>query len=194
MNETLVIALGDNLSHYEQSNHDNSTLMGFREMTQNDIPTLVELWRLSYPERLVEQTPISEVIADWTASFNDEYGKLEKAASLVVERDRLIFGAIQTVIDAPWDQTPTGPFIIELLVHPKYRRAGIGKALLTEALRQLKQRGYQSAGLRVENDNLPAQTLYQVVGFTEWMPGSQTELGAKAQVMRHRASMHQRIA
>ena len=49
--------------------------------------------------------------------------------------------------------------------HPDFRARGLGKAVLTEGLRQLQNCGMHSAAVCVEIDNLDAQSLYQAVGF-----------------------------
>ena len=55
--------------------------------------------------------------------------------------------------------------ILNLAVHPRYRRRGLGRALLTEALRQARALGVQVAWLEVRPSNLPALELYESFGF-----------------------------
>jgi len=54
-----------------------------------------------------------------------------------------------------------------LAVHPRYRRQGMGQALLWAALQSAHDRGLERATLEVEADNLPAQQLYKKFGFRE---------------------------
>lgn len=50
-------------------------------------------------------------------------------------------------------------------VHPDYQRKGIGKLLVKESLRFVKQKGYQ-VKLEVHQSNIAAINLYKQFGFT----------------------------
>lgn len=56
--------------------------------------------------------------------------------------------------------------ISELLVDPEYRRRGYGKYLVSEVVRHAVNEGFDRLILSVTQDNDPAQSLYQKVGFT----------------------------
>jgi mycothiol synthase len=49
--------------------------------------------------------------------------------------------------------------------HPDFRQRGLGKAVMFEALRRLRERGMTNAILCANQDNLPAVKLYEAVGF-----------------------------
>lgn len=51
-------------------------------------------------------------------------------------------------------------------VHPAFQRNGLGKALVFESLRRMHSYGMLKAIVNTEDDNLPAQRLYQATGFT----------------------------
>lgn len=55
--------------------------------------------------------------------------------------------------------------IMNLAVHPRRRRQGIAKALLTEALNRARHQGAVVAWLEVRPSNQAAQTLYESLGF-----------------------------
>lgn len=55
--------------------------------------------------------------------------------------------------------------IATLAVHPDYRERGIGKQLLSVALRESTHKGAQRAMLEVRAGNLAAQNLYHKFGF-----------------------------
>ena len=57
--------------------------------------------------------------------------------------------------------------ILNLAVHPDYRRQGIGQRLLTEALNQARALGAAVAWLEVRPSNSPALNLYHSLGFKE---------------------------
>lgn len=56
-------------------------------------------------------------------------------------------------------------YIAAVMVHPEFRRRGIGKALVTEAIRAAFEHGAKKAVLHVRDDNLPAKNLYLSLGF-----------------------------
>jgi N-alpha-acetyltransferase 10/11 len=141
-----------------------------RSMRRADVPALVRLWFASYPSRLTSGANEVDEAAEWTAAFDGQYGAFLDQASFVVESAGKLVAATQVVRDAPWDRTPTGPFILEVIVDPDVRRRGIARTLLINTLHQLTVLGYQTASLRVETDNVPALALYQQLGFREWQP------------------------
>ena len=139
-----------------------------RHMYDADIPALVCLWFSAYPDGVTADTTYDAEVADWEAAFGGQYGRLIPEASIVAVEGVAIIGAVATVLDAPWDNTPPGPFIIELFVHPGWRRQGIAEVLMCRALAALHSAGYSSAGLRVDVGNEPARCLYKKLGFVDW--------------------------
>jgi ribosomal-protein-alanine N-acetyltransferase len=57
--------------------------------------------------------------------------------------------------------------ISTLAVHPTYRRRGIARSLVLEAIRQGRLRGALSATLEVRASNFGAKELYRELGFEE---------------------------
>lgn len=62
--------------------------------------------------------------------------------------------------------------IHDLAVIPKCRGMGIGRALLAEAEKEALSRGCCKLTLEVQDDNVPARSLYQRVGFADFIVGS----------------------
>lgn len=56
--------------------------------------------------------------------------------------------------------------IANVAVHPDYRRRGIGRALVFQAMQQARQKGCESIWLQVRDDNGGAIELYEQLGFT----------------------------
>lgn len=56
---------------------------------------------------------------------------------------------------------------INIAVHPRYQRQGIGSALMNALLEQTAQRGVKKISLRVLSSNISALTFYQKCGFVE---------------------------
>lgn len=57
--------------------------------------------------------------------------------------------------------------IANVVVHPDYRRKGIGRALTTRAIEQARSAGAPAVWLHVRAENLGATTLYENLGFIE---------------------------
>ena len=55
--------------------------------------------------------------------------------------------------------------MMNIAVHPKYRRKGIAEALVTALVAELTARGNHSLMLEVRPSNTPAVTLYEKLGF-----------------------------
>jgi ribosomal protein S18 acetylase RimI-like enzyme len=56
-------------------------------------------------------------------------------------------------------------FVKDLVVHPLWRRRGLGTALLLTAFHALRQRGAGSVALKVEADNHAALRFYEIMGL-----------------------------
>lgn len=129
-----------------------SALVHIRKMVPDDLPQVVEIDRSSFS-------------LPWPANAY-RFELLENPNSL----------AYVAEIIAP----PEGPIVIGLCViwlildeahvatlatHPDYRRMGIARRLLVQALQDSIQRGCSSATLEVRAGNQAAQILYREFGF-----------------------------
>lgn len=161
----IVDLLDRPLSSSAESNDD----VQVRTPTRSDIPEIGQLYFTAYEPGLVGETA-EEAIADIEASWNSVYGEFWEEGSVVAELDGKIVGALLTVKQAPWDQTPDGPFIIELFVDSDVRGRGIARRLMERGLDSMASQGARSVGLRVLADSPRAQSFYRSVGFTDWAP------------------------
>lgn len=59
-------------------------------------------------------------------------------------------------------------YIEELQVLEKFQRQGIGRKLVTYALKQLKESGIEAVYLDTREGNTPAQNLYESLGFRQF--------------------------
>lgn len=55
--------------------------------------------------------------------------------------------------------------MMNIAVHPDFRRKGIGEALVKKLIAELSQRGCHSLTLEVRVSNEPAKNLYEKLGF-----------------------------
>lgn len=80
---------------------------------------------------------------------------------LVAEENGVVRGYVgsQTVLD----ETD----MMNIAVHPDFRRKGIAAALISELVGQLKERGSHILRLEVRESNAPAIALYESLGFAQ---------------------------
>ena len=101
--------------------------------------------------------------------FSDPWSEMSIASELnnklafwltAVEGDRVAgYIGSQTVID----ETD----MMNVAVHPDFRRQGIAEALVTSLVEQLKSMGSRCLTLEVRASNAPALALYEKLGFSE---------------------------
>lgn len=136
-------------------------------LTVYDLPALASLAVAAYKER-----PTAENF--WAAT---EQMRLYFDGALGTPRDDSfvgawlddgqLVGAVICVLDAPFDEVPRGPFVLDLMVDPEHRRKGIATALLAELARRTEEWGYDSVTLRLDFRQMPeAYNLYKRLGFS----------------------------
>ena len=132
-----------------------------REASRVDAAEIADAYHAAYDG---EWTP-TESLEDIERAFDGGHGTLLPQASFVaVGDDGAILGAVLTVLDAPWDHTPRGPFVIDVFVLPMARGRGVGRALMLAAMAGSPE---PTIALRVERDNAVALELYESLGFDE---------------------------
>ena len=73
-----------------------------------------------------------------------------------------------TVVGYIGSQTVCGETdMMNVAVHPDWRRRGIGESLIEQLIVQLKQRGSSNLSLEVRSSNGPAVALYEKLGFRQ---------------------------
>jgi [ribosomal protein S18]-alanine N-acetyltransferase len=123
-----------------------------RDATHRDLPRILEIERLAFP------TP-------WSLnSFRRE---------LTLPFSRLTVATVGLSVDP----SPAGFLcrwlvadechILNVAVHPDYRRAGVGAELMRLAIAEARARGASLVTLEVRRSNLPARHLYRKFEFEE---------------------------
>jgi GNAT superfamily N-acetyltransferase len=134
-------------------------------MSPTDRDVVAQLYLDSYPPE-VGAHDLASALDEMTATFTGEYGELRTAASLVARIDNTPAGAIFTTSQSIWDPDLNGPFIIDLFVDPTYRGAGVGRALVIEAIKACVANQDTALSLRVGEGTSPqAYSLYACLGF-----------------------------
>ncbi|RLF16495.1 MAG: ribosomal-protein-alanine N-acetyltransferase [Thermoprotei archaeon] len=118
-----------------------------RQVTASDIPEIYQIEKLSfkdpYPPSLLETLAILS---------NDTF--------IVAEYDKHVVGYVIGTLR--WDVVG---HIINIAIHPDFRRKGIGEVLMKEVMKALKKKGATMFRLEVRISNIPAQCLYEKLGF-----------------------------
>ncbi len=138
-----------------------------REIRPADLEDLAQLYLVSYPPE-IGAPDLFEAKAEIEATFAGEFGQLRTSANLIAFHQGTPAGAILTVTKSIWDPELSGPFIIDLFVSPRYRKQGIGRALVTSLISACKAADDTQISLRVgEGTSSSAYSLYSKLGFVE---------------------------
>jgi ribosomal-protein-alanine N-acetyltransferase len=116
-------------------------------MQESDLPSVVAIERLSF------STPWSET------SFLDEIYKHHSTAKVSVAGERVV-GYICA------NQIADEGHILNLAVHPDFRRKGIANTLVKNIIEELKENACRFLYLEVRASNNAARKLYEGFGFS----------------------------
>jgi ribosomal-protein-alanine N-acetyltransferase len=122
--------------------------MNIVEMNEVHVTQVAELEKCCFPDPWSERSIASEL-------------SNQLALWLVAEDNGVVAGYIgsQTV--------PDESDMMNVAVHPDYRRRGIAEALVNTLCDALKERGSVSLTLEVRASNEPAKALYEKLGFEQ---------------------------
>lgn len=117
-----------------------------RDMQEDDIPAIVEIEQISFSTPWSKQSFLSEM-----------YNK--NAFSKVAIFGENVIGYICV------NYLRHESHILNLAVHPDFRRQGVATLLMNEAMRELKKKGCVFLYLKVRSSNTDAQKFYEIFGF-----------------------------
>ena len=123
-------------------------MMTFTEMKEIHVAQVAELEKLCFAD------PWSE------KSIASELGNIWSYWVVALDGERVV-GYIGSQSSA--DETD----VMNVAVHPDYRRRGIAESLIECLIRELKNRGSHALMLEVRDSNEPAIALYEKLGFTQ---------------------------
>ena len=122
--------------------------MIIENMTSAHVSQIAELEKLCFSDPWSEKSIATELscrLSVWLVALED---------------DRVVgYVGSQTVIDES--------DMMNIAVHPDYRRKGIAEALIGELEAALRQRGSLGLTLEVRASNAPAIALYEKLGFVQ---------------------------
>ena len=122
--------------------------MMIQKMNASHVPQIAQLEKLCFSDPWSENSIGAELnsrLSDWL---------------VVTEVEQVVaYVGAQTVIDSS--------DMMNIAVHPDFRRRGIGEMLVAALEEQLRQRGSQMLLLEVRDSNAPAIALYEKLGFRQ---------------------------
>ena len=122
--------------------------MTITEMKAAHVPQVAELERICFADPWSEKSVASELDNKWALWF------------VALEEDKVAgYIGSQTSID----ETD----VMNVAVHPDFRRRGIAETLINALVTELKNRGSHALMLEVRSSNAPAITLYEKLGFVQ---------------------------
>jgi ribosomal-protein-alanine N-acetyltransferase len=123
-----------------------------REMQETDLPEVVEIERMSF------STPWSE------RSFFNEIYNPKSISKVAVLKEACSVQRVIGYICA--NQVADEGHILDLAVHPDFRRKGIARSLVRDIIEDLREDGCRFLYLEVRASNNAAKELYSAFGFT----------------------------
>ena len=123
-------------------------MMTFTEMKQIHVAQVAELEKLCFADPWSEKSIASELGIIWSYWV------------VALDGERVV-GYIGSQSSA--DETD----VMNVAVHPDYRRRGIAESLIEVLIRELKNRGSHALMLEVRDSNEPAIALYEKLGFQQ---------------------------
>ena len=122
--------------------------MIYTEMKAEHVPQVAQLEKLSFADPWSEMSIASELQNLW-------------AYWLVAVQDDMVVGYIGS--QSTIDETD----VMNVAVHPDWRRQGIAAQLIENLIEELKKRGSHALMLEVRASNAPAISLYEKMGFRQ---------------------------
>lgn len=123
-------------------------MMIYTEMKAEHVPQVAQLEKLCFADPWSEMSIASELQNLW-------------AYWLVAVQDDMVVGYIGS--QSTIDETD----VMNVAVHPDWRRQGIAEQLIENLIEELKKRGSHALMLEVRASNTPAIALYGKIGFRQ---------------------------
>ena len=123
-------------------------MMTFTEMKEIHVAQVAQLEKLCFADPWSEKSIASELSNIWSYWV------------VALDGERVV-GYIGSQSSA--DETD----VMNVAVHPDYRRRGIAESLIESLVRELKNRGSHALMLEVRDSNEPAISLYEKLGFRQ---------------------------
>jgi len=136
-----------------------------RTVTHQDRESLAILLYAAFRDSVDDEgeTP-ADARAEIDRLFSGAFGRFLPECSFLIEADEQIVSACLVT----WFEHHEAPLVAFSMTRPEYRKQGMARFLLQQAMNALIQRGESQLTLVVTPENQPARTLYRSLGFSEW--------------------------
>jgi len=132
---------------------------------------VAECYFAAYPHR-DEIKDLAAAKAMVAATLKGDYGHILPGASPTALLNGQVVGSLQVVQRSTWDSDLDCPLVIELFVHPEYRRRGIASTLLAHSAQRLRLGSFEQLAVRVgPSASVEALQLGSRIGFTDLAGG-----------------------
>ncbi len=136
-------------------------------LTRYDIPAMAALHVVAYGSPEIAEN-LWEANDELRMAFDGAFGTPRDDSFVGAWMDGRLVGAVLGVTEAAPDDAPRGPFIIDTMVDPDYRRRGVATALVLELARRCRAWGFDEVALNLDLRATPgAAKLYELVGFSD---------------------------
>jgi N-alpha-acetyltransferase 10/11 len=136
-----------------------------RPIVPADVRALADLYLRAYESPT--QT-FNDAVTEMSSAFDGTWGVLWPEASPAAWKGQELVAVVQTVHRPSRDSMPGAPdcpWLIDVFTDPRYRRTGLARGLMAVACEVMQAAGEGRVGLTVDDDNIPAMTLYKSLGF-----------------------------
>jgi len=133
--------------------------MIIRDAKTDDAEVVAELIRVL----AASEDDVSPVTAEYAAAYLATDGR----HALLAERDSRAVGLLTYSFHPGLWHAATSAVVDEVVVRPETRGAGVGDALVAEAMRRFAAAGCAEASVTTGLDNEPAKALYRKHGLTD---------------------------
>lgn len=149
---------------------------GFSLTRSLDVVALAAVQDAANPPGHPDHDPALDHVDDVRAMVEGRIlGPLVPQASWQACDDAGPCGAVFVVARPRVADRPPSAWVVDVFVHPRAQRRGVGGALLRRALAGAAQAGHATLGLVVSDGN-PARAAYESVGFTHVRSGTNVDL------------------
>ena len=124
-----------------------------REATARDLPRILEIERLAFPQPWSLESFKRELILPFSRIMVVDQVPAESGGQVAGFLCRWL------IVDEC--------HILNLAVHPELRRGGIGQVLMVEAINEAKAKDIRMMTLEVRRSNVAARSLYRKLNFEE---------------------------
>ena len=135
---------------------------GVRRIRPGDEPGLAQLMLEAYRGSADDEgATLEDALKETRALLSGRYGRLLWEHSFLVEEGGEALFLCASLVTS----FEGAPLLAFSMTRPSHKRQGLASALILESARSLSEAGHEKLLLFVTEENVPARTLYEKLGF-----------------------------